>query len=939
MVNRWPELTEPAIAWNEIALESKVKQYERERSAAQKATSLQEIVMSDTRTFAWLKRPNATEINRSPTDELPLDAALQTEHLQKQWNKLWLQEPLCNFDSVAPLVPSHSEVALRPPKASTLWKLAQTAKGKAAGPDGWHGSDFAKLSPDAFVPFTILWEKCLEIGAIPQAWVHARTVFIDKPAGDGKRPLSIAAICWRLVASAAVTDLKAWIQSWADESLCGGLPERRADELHIRLFQVFHNLGNHSNSTVQGLKQDLQKCFDNCCHIQAIDILLRFGLPSSLAKVIRCFYQLHHRWIETAGSVARTPTRPTRSILQGCPFSVMLLSGIMTVWARQMKLQVPRIQLGIFIDDRTIWTEASTNTLRKAIQTSQQLDALFGFKNNVDKESFFSNKPWVRQRLKALGKVAPAFTLLGVHYCSGMHVPCAEAQRITERILLLLSRIKFLIKSRERRRYFITSLVIPVMVWSSFWTQPSKKTLTKWTSAIERCVLGHIAPGRSPTLVWALIGLKLHPHFQSFIQGLRNLRWQKLHLNNATDAVYTTRSLNSILRKLAWNVDNKSNLITDQGTLSFETDSFKSICGFAQQAWFREMWKVDKRVSQLEREQWPDLQVLNRASANLDKINWQREAVLTGAGVDGRMLSKFHKKEVFCFCGESNPNRRHLTWHCESFTTQDVPARQTAAEGLLVLSRPCEMQFAPNDLLKQGLSTLSFQTQLDLISIVTSAFQNPQGNMSILASDGGSSRCARCTRGAWAIANCHQATGGTLQGFDQSSYAAEINAVLILLLAIEQCLHLFAHDIIILIDNQDVAKKFEFLVHNPENGPSMSWEYPWIWNEICFHLRNLPSSCMHVVWIPSHNKQPDWQAPSGLSSSTCRGANQLADQAASEILIHHADICLCEIQHENLRAQWMHNALNLQQEAIIAITRNFERMNAVDQPIPDQGVG
>ena len=237
-VRVWPELTEPAIAWNEIALESKVKQYERERSAAQKATSLQEIFMSDTRTFAWLKRPNATELNRSPTDELPLDAALQTEHLQKQWNKLWLQEPLCNFDTVALLVPSHSEVALRPPKASTLWKLAQTAKGKAAGPDGWHGSDFAKLSPDAFVPLTILWEKCLEIGAIPQAWAHARTVFTDKPAGDGKRPLSIAAICWRLVASAAVTDLKAWIQSWADESLCGGLPERRADELHIRLFQV-----------------------------------------------------------------------------------------------------------------------------------------------------------------------------------------------------------------------------------------------------------------------------------------------------------------------------------------------------------------------------------------------------------------------------------------------------------------------------------------------------------------------------------------------------------------------------------------------------------------------------------------------------------------------------------------------------------------------------
>ena len=163
--------------------------------------------------------------------------------------------------------------------------------------------------------------------------------------------------------------------------------------------------------------------------------------------------------------------------------------------------------------------------------------------------------------------------------------------------------------------------------------------------------------------------------------------------------------------------------------------------------------------------------------------------------------------------------------------------------------------------------------------------------------------------------------------------------MLILLLAIEQCLHLFAHDIAILIDNQDVAKKIEFLVHNPDIEPYMSWEYPWIWNEICFHLRNMPYSCMHVVWIHSHNKQPDWQAPFGLSSSTCRGANQLADRAASEILTQHADICLRERQHESLSEQWMLHALNLQQEAITAITRNFECMNTVDQPMPDPGVG
>ena len=108
-----------------------------------------------------------------------------------------------------------------------------------------------------------------------------------------------------------------------------------------------------------------------------------------------------------------------------------------------MKFKAPRIQLGVFVDDRTIWTEDNTVTLKLAVHTSQQLDAIFGFKDNIEKESFFSNKPWVRQRLKSLGKVAPAFTLLGIYYCIDMRASCTESNRITERVLLILSRIGF----------------------------------------------------------------------------------------------------------------------------------------------------------------------------------------------------------------------------------------------------------------------------------------------------------------------------------------------------------------------------------------------------------------------------------------------------------------------------------------------------------------
>ena len=474
--------------------------------------------------------------------------------------------------------------------------------------------------------------------------------------------------------------------------------------------------------------------------------------------------------------------------------------------------------------------------------------------------------------------------------------------------------------------------------------------MKKWTSAIERCVLGHVAPGRSPTLVWALIGLKVHPQFQALLQGLRNLKWQKMQQKHLKLDVYITPVFANLLNQISWNADAQGNLITAQGTISFETDSFQSILGFAQQSWLWSMWKVDKRVSHLEKSQFPDLQILSRASRNLDQVIWQRETALTGAGVDGRMLSKFHKTEITCFCHISNPTRRHLTWHCESFANQrcvlfsdqEKPDRDSAAEGLLVLSRPLLWQIQPFLLLQQGLQILTPEVQHELQIIVESALQNPIGNMCILATDGGSSRCNYCTRGSWAIANPRQAIGGQLQGFDQSSYASEINAVLIVILALEQSLYKLFHDVAILIDNQDVARKLEFLLrklefllHNPEINTSSSWEYPWIWDEICTHLRSMPYSCMHVVWVLSHDKQPDWQAPLCLPTSTCRYANHLADAAASESLSQHAEICFREKHLEIVRAQWMQNAVHLQQDALLALTRKFERMNI----LPCQGVG
>ena len=131
-------------------------------------------------------------------------------------------------------------------------------------------------------------------------------------------------------------------------------------------------------------------------------------------------------------------------------------------------------------------------------------------------------------------------------------------------------------------------------------------------------------------------------------------------------------------------------------------------------------------------------------------------------------------------------------------------------------------------------------------------------------------------------------------GFWPSPYACEINTLLITILAIEQSLYKMSHDVVILIDNQDIARNFKCILEELANYPPKSREYRCFPKEICYHLRNVPLNCLHSVWIPSHDKQSDWHPPLLLTVTACRHVNRLADAATSDVLKQHAAQCFLE---------------------------------------------
>ena len=76
-----------------------------------------------------------------------------------------------------------------------------------------------------------------------------------------------------------------------------------------------------------------------------------------MEHALREFYRLLLRTFNAAGVAATHWVSSPSSLLQGCPFSTMLIAGIMLVFLKATA--VPGADRNVFMDDRICWTIAS----------------------------------------------------------------------------------------------------------------------------------------------------------------------------------------------------------------------------------------------------------------------------------------------------------------------------------------------------------------------------------------------------------------------------------------------------------------------------------------------------------------------------------------------------------------------------------------------------
>jgi ribonuclease HI len=204
--------------------------------------------------------------------------------------------------------------------------------------------------------------------------------------------------------------------------------------------------------------------------------------------------------------------------------------------------------------------------------------------------------------------------------------------------------------------------------------------------------------------------------------------------------------------------------------------------------------------------------------------------------------------------------------------------------------------------------------------------QNLFDGMPVVGSDGGAEKTLKLFASyGIAIYNGSEVRAtakGRVPGFDQSSYVAEVYALLQVLLAAEvaQC------SVVLVIDNAAVVRQMRSILSGRLVAPG--FYFGW-WNWIALIIsRNAHIS--HVAcWVPSHNKKMVSYAPEiPIDPLICRQINKAADELASDALRHASEQCIRDRNRELGRADKMaQSALTILRTAEDEYRQSIQRQN------------
>ena len=866
----------------------------------------------------------------------------------EMWIDKWTAKGEPNLQAVAAVlsdIPRPQPVSLDfTLTGDDLRRATQAMQRKTGGPDDWQPTDLIHLPRSWFSWMARLWMAILRSGKVPIGWKQARVALLWK-SRQRTRPISLLNAIWRAGTRVLQARLAPWIETWADFHSAGGLPKT---SVQAALQRIRRALDEGATCFVQ---TDVASFFDSIRMPVLRCALQHLHFPPELLRVLEDFYSGARRVFSLAGAMSPSWATVNCGIAQGCPLSPVLAAALSHIWAAFVTGHTPNppVEAMAYVDDRTLWVHPRRPlvALRSALERSRVYDRAFGFKLSLDKCAVVPRDPGPEHEQLASDlrfKVQETLEILGVRACF------AGAWRLlhcrVRKAVLRANLLGWATRNHKFRRQLFLSLVVPPFAWAAGFARPGAEDVQTLRHAIEDAFKQTFSPTFARVCLFESVGWEVHPEFSCDLGTLRVLwktcvqapRWlETVPLNRAAPRwAALIPEAPGLLQKLGWQLNLAGTALSRLDRAGRRRSVYPGRDGFRVLfQWLRQHFRQTQvakagricRSQHREEEGLASGLSLPPPDGTLDFLfDGFHRAMATevrsvtlaamGAGHNCWHLNAGGNFEMAharwnCLCGLARPSRAHLAWTCRctaQFREGLRPPRDRCEERLLLHGVP-EQPPAPSALDPDEL----FEALVQELCV-----QMQSAAVIHLATDGSE----HCDIGAYALT---VQPGGFLCALgngeeDQSSYKQELLGFALAASAALEAARLagWSGRIVFVVDCQAVLRVVL------RRGEHFSYLLSII-NQARQALSSLEASGVQLtyVWVPSHGKRPDWEAPLGLNTDLLRSMNDRADRAAAE--------CRARRSGGHGRAEWW----RLREEAASWELRATQATAAAGQALHD----
>ncbi|CAE7206863.1 unnamed protein product [Symbiodinium sp. CCMP2592] len=762
----------------------------------------------------------------------------------------------------------------------SLLRAAKTMVTKAAGPDDWPAKAWLCLPRPFWDALSQLWQAVLRTHCIPQRWREGRVALIAKPSG-GHRPLTVLALAWRLGSKILVRCLDRWVDDWAGHRVLGGVHRRGLSDAFMRLRASL----SEPRCYVQ---QDLSRFFDSIHLSDLLATMRRLGAPQGLCGLVSSFYEDHRRVFSSANVLGGDWHRVRCGLAQGCPLSPLLAGTVMWAWHEFVESgSHSELSSCSFVDDRLLWSR-SADVLRRGKLRSDVVDAAYDFTCDVDKcrFAFRGADPAALALRDELGYASSEVLVV-----LGLVVPLDPATvpslrdfdlKVVQRRLRLIGAATH---SLPNKRRLLLSLVLPLFTWAGGHAFVGEEALTAVLSAFRHAIFKDLAVDAPFVLGYEAARLQVSPPvwIEEESVDFAAKRWLEL-LPGARLLLdelqwWSAERGRFICRRDSYGVERRFELGVDSLEVLFEwlRDERRRAglagCGRVFHSLHRPD-PLDELAGGLTLPAPPrgslclfagHRQMFARAADAIDRASamatgcstWHKAKRNSGRGSRGADRAAPSSAEV-CLCGRKLPSRPHLAWACEATAPfrANVPPPVNRAEERL-FSRVVPELPRPPDVLDP------VDVYEDIAAVLDGLLQS-ESSLTV-AVDG--STC--CSLAAWAVSFADRSFSLGVQGEDQSSFRAEIEALWALLRSLQLCSG--SGVIHVVCDCQSAIT----VALGGGQLAGLSRRF------VAFRRELEQRFTIHLWWTPSHGKvAPSMWRPPPCGEVVARALNAKADAAA-----------------------------------------------------------